>query len=169
MKQKTVNQVVVSTHFKNMSQLGSFLRVGVKIKRVWNHDLVNKATSLLTKRLSVRSFEREALVDLESSKLNRTSFDKPCINIRTNHDKPLVDCHILTIFHHAISVLPRLTYISRYEPTVSDSRFFLGAATCSDRHLLHLFFSGRLGDDAMQKVRWITPTRRTDEPNLTHN
>ena len=31
------------------------------------------------------------------------------------------------------------------------------------------FFSGRLGDDAMQKVRWITPTRRTDEPNLTHN
>lgn len=29
------------------------------------------------------------------------------------------------------------------------------------------FFRG--GDDAMQKVRWITPTRRTDEPNLTHN
>ena len=29
-----------TTHLKNMSQIGSFLQVGVNIKTVWNHRLV---------------------------------------------------------------------------------------------------------------------------------
>ena len=31
--------LAVSTHFKNMSQIGSFPQVGVKIKNLWNHQL----------------------------------------------------------------------------------------------------------------------------------
>ena len=31
---------MVSTHLKNMSQIGSFLQVGVKMKNIWNHRLV---------------------------------------------------------------------------------------------------------------------------------
>ena len=30
---------MVSTHFKNFSQIGSSPQVGVKIKNVWNHHL----------------------------------------------------------------------------------------------------------------------------------
>ena len=30
---------MVSTHLKNISQIGSFPQVGVKIKNVWNHNL----------------------------------------------------------------------------------------------------------------------------------
>ena len=30
----------VSTHLKNMSQIGPFPQVGVKIKNIWNHHLV---------------------------------------------------------------------------------------------------------------------------------
>ncbi len=36
-----VNYLVVSTHLKNISQIGSFPQVGVKIKNIWNHQLVN--------------------------------------------------------------------------------------------------------------------------------
>ena len=32
--------LVVSTHLKNISQMGSFLQVGVKTKNIWNHNLV---------------------------------------------------------------------------------------------------------------------------------
>ena len=32
--------LVVSTHLKNSSQIGSFPQVGVKIKNIWNHHLV---------------------------------------------------------------------------------------------------------------------------------
>ncbi len=32
--------LVVSTHLKNISQIGSFPQVGVKIKNIWNHHLV---------------------------------------------------------------------------------------------------------------------------------
>ena len=41
-KKSTVNLIwlVVSTHLKNISQIGSFLQVRVKIKNVWNHHLV---------------------------------------------------------------------------------------------------------------------------------
>ncbi len=31
--------LVVSTHLKNISQIGSFPQVGVKIKNAWNHHL----------------------------------------------------------------------------------------------------------------------------------
>ncbi len=31
---------MVSTHLKNISQIGSFPQVGVKIKNIWNHHLV---------------------------------------------------------------------------------------------------------------------------------
>ena len=31
--------MVVSTHLKNISQIGSFPQVGVKIKNIWNHHL----------------------------------------------------------------------------------------------------------------------------------
>ena len=31
---------MVSTHLKNISQIGSFPQVGMKIKNVWNHNLV---------------------------------------------------------------------------------------------------------------------------------
>ena len=31
--------LVVSTHLKNISQVGSFPQVGVKIKNIWNHHL----------------------------------------------------------------------------------------------------------------------------------
>ena len=34
------NWLVVSTHFKNISQIGSFPQIGVKIKNIWNHHLV---------------------------------------------------------------------------------------------------------------------------------
>ena len=33
--------LVVSTPLKNMSQIGSFFQVGVKIKNIWNHHLEN--------------------------------------------------------------------------------------------------------------------------------
>ena len=33
-------QLVVWTHLKHISQIGSFPRVGMKIKHVWNHHLV---------------------------------------------------------------------------------------------------------------------------------
>ncbi len=35
---------MVSTHLKNISQIGSFLQVGIKIKNVWNHhpDFIRK-------------------------------------------------------------------------------------------------------------------------------
>ena len=40
------NQVVVEpTHLKNFSQIGSFPQVGVKIKNIWNHHLVNHLKS----------------------------------------------------------------------------------------------------------------------------
>ena len=32
--------LVVSTHLKNISRIGSFPQVGVKIKNIWNHHLV---------------------------------------------------------------------------------------------------------------------------------
>ena len=32
---------MVSTHLKNISQIGSFPQVGLKIKHVWNHHLDN--------------------------------------------------------------------------------------------------------------------------------
>ena len=32
---------MVSTHFKNSCQIGSFLQLGVKIKNIWNHHLAN--------------------------------------------------------------------------------------------------------------------------------
>ena len=35
------NWLVVSTHLKNISQIGSFPQVGVKIKNIWNHHLEN--------------------------------------------------------------------------------------------------------------------------------
>ena len=34
------NWLVVSTPLKNISQIGSFPQVGVKIKNIWNHHLV---------------------------------------------------------------------------------------------------------------------------------
>ena len=38
-KPKKNTQLVVSTHLKNISQIGSFPQVGMKIKNVWNHHL----------------------------------------------------------------------------------------------------------------------------------
>ena len=35
---------MVSTHLKNISEIGSFPRVGVKIKNIWNHHLATKFT-----------------------------------------------------------------------------------------------------------------------------
>ena len=35
----TQNWLVVSTHLKNISQIGSFPQVGMKIKNIWNHHL----------------------------------------------------------------------------------------------------------------------------------
>ena len=35
--------LVVSTHLKNISQIGSFPQVGVNIKNIWNHHLVTNA------------------------------------------------------------------------------------------------------------------------------
>ena len=32
--------LVVSTHLKSVSQIGSFPQVGMKIKNIWNHHLV---------------------------------------------------------------------------------------------------------------------------------
>ena len=36
-----VNWLVVSTHLKNISQVGHLPQIGVKIKNIWNHHLVN--------------------------------------------------------------------------------------------------------------------------------
>ena len=35
------NWLVVSTHLKNLSQIGNLPQVGVKIKNIWNHHLDN--------------------------------------------------------------------------------------------------------------------------------
>ena len=35
------NWLVVSTHLKNISQIGNLPQIGVKIKNVWNHHLEN--------------------------------------------------------------------------------------------------------------------------------
>ena len=35
-----IDWLVVSTHFKNISQIGSFPQIGLKIKDIWNHHLV---------------------------------------------------------------------------------------------------------------------------------
>ena len=40
MSQMVIYQLVVSTHLKNISQIGSFPQIGVKIKNFWNHHLV---------------------------------------------------------------------------------------------------------------------------------
>ena len=37
------NWLVVLTHLKHISKIGSFSQVGVKIKHVWNHHLANVA------------------------------------------------------------------------------------------------------------------------------
>ena len=34
--------LVVSTHLKNISQNGNLPQIGVKIKHIWNHNLVNE-------------------------------------------------------------------------------------------------------------------------------
>ena len=39
-KPRIVVWLVVSTHLKNISQIGSFPRIGMKIKNIWNHHLV---------------------------------------------------------------------------------------------------------------------------------
>ena len=39
---KNVDWLVVSTHLKNTSQNGNLPQIGVKIKNVWNHHLVDK-------------------------------------------------------------------------------------------------------------------------------
>ena len=44
------NWLVVSTHLKNMSQIGSFPQGGVNIKNIWNHHPGNSKTQNLTTR-----------------------------------------------------------------------------------------------------------------------
>ena len=36
-----LHQLVVSTHLKNISQIGSFPQIGMKIKNIWNHHPVH--------------------------------------------------------------------------------------------------------------------------------
>jgi len=36
---KKYSQLVVSTHLKNISEIGSFPQVGMKIKNIWKHHL----------------------------------------------------------------------------------------------------------------------------------
>ena len=48
--------LVVSTHLKNISQIGSFPQVGVKIKNIWNHHLVFYPTIDLPTIVSTISF-----------------------------------------------------------------------------------------------------------------
>ena len=43
---------MVSTHLKNISQIGSFPQVGVKIKNIWNHHPENVYTWNLFVRCS---------------------------------------------------------------------------------------------------------------------
>ena len=43
----TITQLVVSTHLKNISQIGSFPQVGMKIDNTWNHHLVIQSRSSL--------------------------------------------------------------------------------------------------------------------------
>ena len=46
MTPETQYWLVVSTHLKNISQIGSFPQVGVKIKIIWNHHLVKQVHRL---------------------------------------------------------------------------------------------------------------------------
>jgi len=46
---------VVSTHLKNISQIGSFSQVGVKIKNVWNHHPANVRQWHMRKAIRWRS------------------------------------------------------------------------------------------------------------------
>ena len=55
-KLKRFHWLVVSTHLKNISQIGSFLQVGVKIKNIWNHHvdhLFNSGCFTLKKNLNI--------------------------------------------------------------------------------------------------------------------
>ena len=47
-----VNWLVVSTQLKNISQNGNLPQVGVQIKNIWNHHLVNGLYSLYIKIVS---------------------------------------------------------------------------------------------------------------------
>ena len=72
--------LVVSTHLTNISQIGSFPQIGVKIKNLWNHYLVlysNSETWVLlpkhsrVQQLDCRGPSREFLTPPESSSFQR--------------------------------------------------------------------------------------------------
>ena len=54
---------MVSTHLKNVSQIGNLPQIGVKIKNIWNHHLVNGLASL-TLLTVYRERERMKMIGL---------------------------------------------------------------------------------------------------------
>ena len=44
---------MVSTHLKNISQIGSFLQIGVNIKNIWNHHLVLFLSTIISHTLDL--------------------------------------------------------------------------------------------------------------------
>ena len=48
------NWLVVSTHLKHISQIGSFPQIGLKIKDIWNHHLENDQKNVTTQKLNLQ-------------------------------------------------------------------------------------------------------------------
>ena len=80
---------MVSTHLKHLSQIGSFPKVGVKIKNIWNHHLVfedvfendqKRSKRLSVSNLSVK-FHTKGSKDWRKEK-NKERWLKPPINSR---------------------------------------------------------------------------------------
>ena len=53
----TPNWLVVSTHLKNMNQIGNLPQIGVKIKNILNHHLANKWTGFFMASLAHLSLQ----------------------------------------------------------------------------------------------------------------
>ena len=66
---------MVSTHLKNISQIGSFPQVGVKIKNVWNHHLV---LSLLDSK-EYQEHEKKTIWDMYTLHW-KISQEVPCLS-----------------------------------------------------------------------------------------
>ena len=72
--------LVVSTHLKNISQIGSLPQIGVKIKNVWNHHLV----SVISKTASWSFFWRGgSSIFKPSAESSIPSLLKPSPNTRS--------------------------------------------------------------------------------------
>ena len=72
-KKPTKDWLVVSPHPKNISQIGSFPQVGLKLKNIWNHRLEETTEKIPGKWTNDRSNTRDVVVLFFSEKLSMFS------------------------------------------------------------------------------------------------